>query len=139
MLLVDDHRRALLAHEPIDVASSDRHTVKPWFDAHLALSPPVVDLSASGYVLVGGRVDVVNGAPSPTLVYRLREHLISVTALPPTRFSNGEGEFSAIDGYETMSWSGGGFVYWVVSDIPRLDLQAFITVFRAGSPGETRP
>ena len=86
LLLVDDHRRALLAREAIDIASSDRHTVKPWFDARLAVSPPVVDLAAQGFALVGGRADVVEGLPAPTLVYRLREHLISLTALPAERF-----------------------------------------------------
>ena len=53
-MLISDHMRSLLAAQPVDVASTDRHTVKPWFDTRLAFSPPVVDLSASGYILVGG-------------------------------------------------------------------------------------
>ena len=132
MLMVDDHRRALLAHEPIDVASSDRHTVKPWFDARLALSPPVVDLAAHGFTLVGGRADVVDGAPVPTIVYRLREHLVSITALPSTRFHAGA-DIGVVNGYETRTWSDGGFVYWAVSDLPRSNLDTLIADFRAGA------
>ena len=104
LLLVDDHRRALLAREAIDIASSDRHTVKPWFDARLAVSPPVVDLAAQGFALVGGRADVVEGLPAPTLVYRLREHLISLTALPAERF-RARAPQAAVNGYETIAWS----------------------------------
>ncbi len=132
MLLVDDHRRSLLASEQIDVASSDRHTVKPWFDARLALSPPVVDLSARGIVLVGGRADVVQGTPAPTIVYRAREHFISLTALPAARFSAASAG-AMVDGYETETWSDGAFIYWAVSDIPRPDLEAFVAAFREGA------
>jgi anti-sigma factor RsiW len=132
MLLVDDHRRALLAREPIDVASSDRHTVKPWFDARLALSPPVVDLASHGFTLVGGRADVVEGAPVPTIVYRLREHLVSVTALPATRFS-ATAAANVVNGYETISWTDGAFVYWAIGDLPRADLDTFVAAFKAAA------
>ena len=132
MLMVDDHRRALLAREPIDVASSDRHTVKPWFDARLAISPPVVDLAAQGIELVGGRADVVEGIVAPTLVYRQREHLISVTALPSPRFTATPAALST-SGYEALSWSDRVFVYWAVSDLPRADLDAFALVFQRGA------
>ncbi len=129
MLLVDDHRRALLARAPIDIESTDRHTVKPWFDARLALSPNVVDLSAADFTLVGGRADVVDGLPAPTIVYRLREHLISVTALPATRMERAPAD--AVNGYEMLDWRDGGFAYWAVSDVPRADLERFAAAFRA--------
>jgi anti-sigma factor RsiW len=132
MLMVDDHRRALLARESIDVASSDRHTVKPWFDARLAISPPVVDLASRGIDLVGGRADVVAGTAAPTLVYRQREHLISVTALPLPRFDAKPDNLST-GGYEARAWSDGGFVFWAVSDLPRADLEAFVLAFRLGA------
>ena len=132
LLLVDDHRRALLAREAIDIASSDRHTVKPWFDARLAVSPPVVDLAAQGFALVGGRADVVEGLPAPTLVYRLREHLISLTALPAERF-RARAPQAAVNGYETIAWVDGAFAYWAVSDLPRADLESFVAAFRAGA------
>ena len=80
--IVAGHQRALLATSPFDVASSDRHTVKPWFDSKLAVSPQIVDLAEAGFPLVGGRVDVVDGHAVPTSVYKRREHVISLTAVP---------------------------------------------------------
>ncbi len=80
--IVAGHQRALLATAPFDVASSDRHTVKPWFDSKLALSPQVLDLSDAGFPLAGGRVDVVDGKAVPAIVYRRRAHVISVIAIP---------------------------------------------------------
>lgn len=67
--LVSDHIRALMA-EPVDVASSDRHTVKPWFNGRIPSSPRVVDLAKDDFPLVGGRVDVIGRRPVSTLVYR---------------------------------------------------------------------
>ena len=80
--IVADHQRALLAAPPFDIASSDRHTVKPWFDSKLALSPQVVDLAGAGFPLAGGRVEIVDGKPVPVLVYQRRAHIISVVAIP---------------------------------------------------------
>ena len=80
--LVAGYQRAALAGQPIDVASSDRHTVKPWLATRAPIGARVVDLAAEGFPLLGGRIDVVEGRPVPTLVYRRREHLISVSELP---------------------------------------------------------
>ena len=80
--LVSDHIRALMAPEPVDVVSSDRHTVKPWFNGRIPNSPRVVDLAKQNFPLVGGRIDVVGQTPVPTLVYRHAKHVMSVTAMP---------------------------------------------------------
>src|SRR5204863_2181283 len=82
--VVSDHIRALMAPQPADVASSDRHTVKPWFNGRVAQAPKVVDLTREGFPLIGGRVDVIGRVPVPTLVYRHNQHLISLTAVPAT-------------------------------------------------------
>ena len=76
------HLRALMASQPVDVVSSDGHVVKPWFNGRIPQAPHLVDLSNAGFRLVGGRVDVVGRAGVPTLVYQIRQHLISVTAIP---------------------------------------------------------
>ena len=78
--LVSDHIRALMAPEPVDVVSSDRHTVKPWFNGRIPNSPRVVDLAKENFPLIGGRIDVVGQTPVPTLVYRHAKHIISLTA-----------------------------------------------------------
>src|SRR6202050_2320839 len=80
--LVSDHIRALMAPEPTDVVSSDRHTVKPWFNGRIPESPRVVDLAKEDFPLVGGRLDVISQTPVPTLVYRHDKHLISLTEMP---------------------------------------------------------
>jgi anti-sigma factor RsiW len=129
-LLVASHERALMASQPIDVASSDRHTVKPWFNGKLPQSPRVVDLTAQGFSLVGGRIDVIGLTPAPTLVYRVRQHVISLTALPASRRAGAP--FRPIDGYNVVEWTDGPLAYWAVSDVAAPDLENFAKAFRAG-------
>src|SRR5258708_16805858 len=81
--VVAGHIRGQLASQPFDVASSDRHTVKPWFTSRLPESPQVPDLAAQGFTLVGGRVDVVGHDPVATIVYKHAAHTVSLTTLQP--------------------------------------------------------
>jgi anti-sigma factor RsiW len=126
--VLGSHIRSLMAAQPYDVASSDRHTVKPWFNGRIASSPRVVDLAADGFPLVGGRVDVIARTPVPSLVYRYQKHLISVTqtqglgAPPPERTT---------DGYHVIGWSEGAVSYWAVSDVGEGVLKKFVELFRA--------
>jgi len=128
-LVVASHMRALMASQPVDVASSDRHTVKPWFNGRLPQSPRVVDLAAQGFPLVGGRIDVIGLTPVPTLVYRARQHVISLTALPGSRRA---GAIRPIDGYNVVEWTEGALAYWAVSDVAAPELEKFARAFRAG-------
>jgi anti-sigma factor RsiW len=128
--VVAGHIRGLLAPQPFDVASSDRHTVKPWFTSRLPESPQVPDLAAQGFVLVGGRVDVIGHDPVATIVYKHAAHTVSLTTLPPGRSVSDQ----AIAGYNVRSWSDAQFTYIAVSDLPSADLAAFERVFSAGSP-----
>jgi anti-sigma factor RsiW len=132
------HERSLLAATPVDVASSDHHTVRPWFDQRLALSPPVPELSAAGYVLQGGRVDIVGGKPVPTLVYKLKQHLISLVAVPGAGGSDDRAAatFATRDGYSVLSWVGRDFAYSAVSDVAKSDLEDFQTKWRAASEAD---
>jgi anti-sigma factor RsiW len=130
-MIVASHMRALMAPQPIDVASSDRHTVKPWFNGRITEAPRVVDLADEGFPLIGGRIDVIGRAPVPTLVYRHRQHLISLSAVPagrPTAAAARE-----IAGYNILSWSENGTVYSAVSDLAMPDLETFAKAFRAAS------
>jgi anti-sigma factor RsiW len=131
-MVVASHMRALMAPQSTDVSSSDRHTVKPWFNGRIAEAPRVVDLAGEGFPLVGGRIDVIGRAPVPTLVYRHRQHLISLSAVPalgtmPTMPSQ-------IAGYNIVSWTDNGVAYWAVSDVAAADLATFAKAFRAAGP-----
>jgi anti-sigma factor RsiW len=128
-MVVASHMRALMAPASIDVASSDRHTVKPWFNGRIAEAPRVVDLAGQGFPLVGGRVDVIGRAPVATLVYRHRQHLISLSAVAGGRPL--PAERTQIGGYNVVSWSENGVAYWAVSDLALPDLETFAKVFRA--------
>lgn len=127
--VVNNHIRSVLAQQPFDVASSDRHTVKPWFTTRLPESPLVPDLSAAGFALAGGRVDVIGQAPVATLVYRRAAHVISLTALAGDRAIPD----ATTAGYHTISWRDGGTTYIAVSDLPAADLVAFQRAFIAES------
>ena len=128
--VVAGHIRGLLAPQPFDVASSDRHTVKPWFTSRLPESPQVPDLAAQGFVLVGGRVDVVGHDPVATIVYKHAAHTVSLTTLPPGQSVSDR----AIAGYNVRSWSDAQFTYIAVSDLPSTDLATFQRAFSAASP-----
>jgi anti-sigma factor RsiW len=128
--VVAGHIRAQLAPQPFDIASSDRHTVKPWFTSRLPESPQVPDLAAQGFVLVGGRVDVVGHDPVPTIVYKHAAHTVSLTTLRPGQSVSDQ----AIAGYNVRSWGDAQFTYVAVSDLSSADLAAFERVFSAASP-----
>jgi anti-sigma factor RsiW len=136
--LVAGHQRALLAAQPYEVASSDRHTVKPWFDSKVALSPRVVDLSSAGFPLAGGRIDTIDGKAVPAIVYKHREHVISVVAFPR---EDGVDKFAALihatkDGYTVLGWHGRDFDYFAISDVAEDDLASFAALWRAAAPPE---
>jgi anti-sigma factor RsiW len=130
-MVVASHVRALMAPQPADVASSDQHTVKPWFNGKVPEAPQVVDLIGEGFPLVGGRIDVIGRTPVPTLVFRRRQHLISLLAIPD---GNDVAEVRrAIAGYNIVSWSEKGVRYWAVSDVAAADLDAFAKAFRTAT------
>jgi anti-sigma factor RsiW len=127
-LVVTNHIRGLLAPQPFDIASSDRHTIKPWFTRRLPESPQIVDLEGDGFPLVGGRVDVVGEQPVATVVYHHGGHIVSLTTLRGAHTVPG----GSIAGYNVKTWRQGEFTYLVVADLPEGDLEAFKRAFLAG-------
>jgi anti-sigma factor RsiW len=133
--IVDAHIRSLMASQPIDVASSDRHTVRPWFNGRIPQAPRVVNLG-SDFPLVGGRIDVVGAVPVPTLVYGHGRHLISLTAVPAAGRADSAPALSERGGYSICRWTEGEVTYWAVSDASALELDKFAELFRTTPPDQ---
>ena len=129
--LVSDFSRAAIAGAPFDVASSDRHTVKPWLAGRTTVSADIVDLAAQGFPLAGGRVSVIDRMPVPTLVYRHNEHVVAVTELPlDARGARAPGGVATTDGYHVARWSDANFAYVAVSDMDLKTLDEFVATLR---------
>lgn len=138
--LVADFARAEIAGAPYDVASSDRHTVKPWLAGRTTISSNIVDLAQVGFPLAGGRVALVDRIPAPTLVYRHNEHLVAVTELPFAKGARPPEGTETIDGYHVARWSDPNLSYIAVSDMDEKALADFVTAFRqAQKPASERP
>jgi anti-sigma factor RsiW len=139
--LVSDFARAEIAGQPFDVASSDRHTVKPWLANRTTVSGTIVDLAPEGFPLVGGRVTIVDRVPTPTIVYRHNEHVVAVTELPVDTkgVRGGPGGVETIDGYHVVRWFDANLTYVAVSDMDEKALGEFVEVFRRGGGPATEP
>ncbi len=130
-MLVSEFARAEIAGQPFDVASSDRHTVKPWLAGRTTVSADIVDLASRGFPLAGGRVAVVDKIPAPTLVYRHNEHLVAVTELPlDAPGGHARGGIGTVDGYHVARWSDANLAYVAVSDMDEKTLAQFVAAFR---------
>lgn len=108
----------------MDVQSTDRHTVKPWFTGKTDIAPPVVDLSDKGFPLLGGRLDYVDGHTAAALAYSRRLHTINLFVWRTAPGEPGEGMF-VVRGYSLLHWTKGGLSYWAVSDAASSELEAF--------------
>jgi anti-sigma factor RsiW len=138
--LVSDFARAAIAGQPFDVASSDRHTVKPWLADRTTVSASIIDLAPEAFTLVGGRVAVVDRITTPTLVYRHNEHLVAVTELPlDAKGVRAAGGIETIDGYHVARWSDANLAYVAVSDMDENTLGEFVEAFRRGGGPATEP
>ena len=128
--IVDSHVRSLMGEHLYDVRSTDQHTVKPWFLGKIDFSPPVVDLAASGYPLVGGRLDYLTGRTAAALVYMRAQHTINVFIWPDSSTS-GAVESRSIRGFHVRHWTQAGMSFWVVSDLNDTELDAFVKGLRS--------
>lgn len=124
------HIRSLQPNHLIDVPSSDRHTVKPWFQGRLDFSPPVPDLSELGWTLVGGRLDYVDGRSVAVIVYQRRMHNINVFLWPNHGSTEDVIRQEEAQGYQILHWNGPEMTYWVVSDLNQAELVEFARALR---------
>jgi anti-sigma factor RsiW len=134
--VIDAHVRSLLASHLTDVASSDQHTVKPWFQGKLDYSVPATDFAAEGFPLAGGRLDYLEETQAAALVYRRGRHVINLFVWP----RKNEGRDAPVErlsmrGYNAYRWSKEGMNFWAVSDLNGAELEKFVELAR----GDGRP
>jgi anti-sigma factor RsiW len=132
--LVAGHVRSTLAAHLVDVETSDRHVVKPWFNGRIDFAPPVVELADAGYPLAGGRLDYLDDRVVAALVYRRNRHVINLFVWPSKPGPKLPPGAALRSGYSIAHWRSRGLEFWAVSDIDAGDLEAFRRAFTARAP-----
>jgi len=129
--IVSAHLRSLQAGHLTDVVSTDQHTVKPWFNGKLDVAPPVVDLTAQGFTLIGGRLDYVDARALGAVVYRRRSHVINLFVAQTANTEHRAAKTETVQGFNIRRWSERGLNFWAVSDLARDELADFGERFEA--------
>jgi anti-sigma factor RsiW len=135
--LVASHVRSLQANHLIDVAASDRHVVKPWFNGKVDFAPPVEDLADQGFPLAGGRLDYADNREVAALVYRRRLHAINLFVLParPRPAFWRPFQRHPASSYSVVHWTRGALDFWAVSDLDGSELERFHQLYAARAAG----
>jgi anti-sigma factor RsiW len=121
--VVSAHIRSLLQDSPIQVASADPHTVRPWFNGRVEFAPAVKDLAAEGFRLAGARLDYIAGRRVGALVYMRRLHVVNVFVWPSPGDEDAAPRLIQLNGYNLISWNRSGLAYWAVSDLNAAELR----------------
>jgi anti-sigma factor RsiW len=131
--IVSAHLRSLQAGHLTDVISTDQHTVKPWFNGKLDVSPPVIDLTAQGFTLIGGRLDYVDARAIGAVVYKRRAHVINLFVAQTSSTERRAARIDTIQGFNIRRWSDRGLNYWAISDLAADELSEFGEKFEAAT------
>jgi anti-sigma factor RsiW len=129
--IVSAHVRSLQANHLTDVQTSDQHTVKPWFNGKVDIAPPVVDLTAKGFMLLGGRLDYIDGQAVASVVYRRRKHVINLFVTQGAASESHAAKLQTMQGYNIRRWAAQGLEFFAISDINDEELQEFVEKFDA--------
>ena len=136
---IANHVRSLQVNHLMDVASTDQHTVKPWFAGKLDFSPQVIDLTSAGYPLIGGRLDVLDHRNVAAIIYQRRKHYINLFIWPSDTESL-HGRLYNLNGYHALGWTKSGMNYLAVSELGEKELRDFVGMIQAQTldsrPGE---
>ena len=127
--ILTSHVRSLMPGHLTDVASTNQHNVKPWFNGRVDLSPPVPGLDSAGFVLTGGRLDYVAGRAVAAVVYLRRQHVVNVFSWPDAG-DDTRASVVTTQGYHLVSWRSDGVAFWAVSDLNENELSQFVTLFQ---------
>jgi len=135
--VVSAHLRSLQAGHLTDVISTDQHTVKPWFNGKLDVSPQVIDLTTQGFTLIGGRLDYVDARAIGAVVYRRRQHVINLFVAQTANAASRSAKIDTIQGFNIRHWSDRGLNYWAVSDLGKDELADFGDKFESAMRSST--
>ena len=124
--VVSAYIRSLQPGHLMDVATSDQHTVKPWFNGRVDVAPPVIDLTAESFTLLGGRLDYIDSEPVAAVVYQRRKHVINLFVAQHLGAKHTPTVAESIQGYNVRRWSQGGLDFWAVSDLAGDELDEFV-------------
>jgi anti-sigma factor RsiW len=124
--VVSAHIRSLQAGHLMDVQTSDQHTVKPWFNGKVDVAPPVIDLTAQGFTLLGGRLDYIDGEPVASVIYQRRKHVINLFVAQRLGATRATIMARTIQGYNVRHWTEQGLDFWAVSDLAGDELDEFV-------------
>jgi anti-sigma factor RsiW len=135
--VISAHLRSLQAGHLTDVVSTDQHTVKPWFSGKLDVAPPVIDLTAQGFTLIGGRLDYIDARAIGAIVYKRRLHVINLFVAQTANTERHAAKITALQGFNIRRWSDRGLNYWAVSDLAADELAEFGEKFEAAIRSNT--
>ena len=124
--VVSAHIRSLQAGHLMDVVTSDQHTVKPWFNGRVDIAPPVIDLTAESFTLLGGRLDYIDSEPIAAVIYQRRKHVINLFVAQHLGARHTQAVAESIQGYNLRHWSQNGLDFWAVSDLAGDELDEFV-------------
>jgi anti-sigma factor RsiW len=124
--IVSSNIRSLMANHMLDVVSTDQHTVKPWFNGKLDFSPPVKDLTAQEFPLIGGRLDYIGGRSVAALVFHRNKHVINLFIWPENKKDSKPAASASLQGYNVIHWTSAGMTFWAVSDLNKKELMEFV-------------
>jgi len=132
--LIASHIRSLQDGHLTDVISTDQHTVKPWFNGRLDVSPPVTDFNADGFPLIGGRLDYLDHHTVAVIVYRYNKHVINIFVWPSAQSKIDIESIPTQQGYSMRHWHDGDLQFWAVSDVNPAKLSEFESLYRGQKP-----
>jgi anti-sigma factor RsiW len=125
------HLRSLQSPRLTDVAAADRQTLQPWFRGKVAVAPPVIDLAAAGFTLVGGRLDFLDGKPAAAMVYRRGQHVINLFVDAASTSGHVAAKAETLQGFNLQRWSDQGMRFIAISDLGPDDLHEFHIQFES--------
>jgi anti-sigma factor RsiW len=124
--IVSSNIRSLMADHMLDVVSTDQHTVKPWFNGKLDFSPPVKDLAAQEFPLIGGRLDYIGGRSVAALIFHRNKHVINLFIWPANEKNSKPAASASIQGYNVIHWANAGMTFWAASDLNEKEMMEFV-------------